>query len=410
GFGLMYRDLGFDPDPALDEEGVYDLVCGRPYCNLSREPRLHFHRLPFEHNFAALKAAPHKALYPQPTINTARAGWRFWLFAPVIIPHVMVQMIRAELRQREVGPSLPNRLREEVFPNFAAETAKAMLDDLSRLDEPALLERLEHWIRRTIVDFARDSLKPTALAGLAIGRVERLLTAALGPDRTRAAVGELVLGVPPDPEADLPRAMRDLASGKLKREEFLSRFGHRGSQEMELAQPRWAEMPIDEPEALATDISSVANASGSLGLERIATEAKLQPAQRAALEKEVQSLHTFLALRETAKHYLMMGYAQIRRALLELDRHYALNGDISFPTPEELPRLVQGENFAAVIRERRRRREVALSLEVPQVLFSDDPEAIGRPAEAVTVETLRGVALSAGVAEGAALVLDKPET
>src|SRR5207249_8280567 len=55
GFGLMYRDLGFDPDPALDEEGVYDLVCGRPYCNLSREPRLHFHRLPFEHNSAALK-------------------------------------------------------------------------------------------------------------------------------------------------------------------------------------------------------------------------------------------------------------------------------------------------------------------------------------------------------------------
>ena len=45
GFGLMYRDLGFEPDPSLDEDGIYDLVCGRPYCNLSREPRLHYARL-----------------------------------------------------------------------------------------------------------------------------------------------------------------------------------------------------------------------------------------------------------------------------------------------------------------------------------------------------------------------------
>ena len=85
GFGLMYRDLGFDPDPALDEDGIFDLVCGRPYCNLSREPRLHYRELPFEHPFAALKADPRKALYPQPVLNPARLGWRFWLLLPVLI-------------------------------------------------------------------------------------------------------------------------------------------------------------------------------------------------------------------------------------------------------------------------------------------------------------------------------------
>ncbi|HYT87717.1 MAG TPA: PEP/pyruvate-binding domain-containing protein, partial [Gemmataceae bacterium] len=65
GFGLMYRDLGFDPDPALDDEGIFDLVCGRPYCNLSREPRMQYRKLPFEHPFAVLKADPSKAVYPQ---------------------------------------------------------------------------------------------------------------------------------------------------------------------------------------------------------------------------------------------------------------------------------------------------------------------------------------------------------
>src|SRR5262249_54178955 len=46
--------------------------------------------------------------------------------------------------------------------------------------------------------------------------------------------------------------------------------------------------------------------------------------------------------------------------------------------------------------------------EVPPVLFSDDLEAIGRPVPVVGAETLHGVPLSAGVAEGPALVLDEP--
>src|SRR5205823_641967 len=71
GLGQMYRDLGFDPDPALDDMGIYDLICGRPYCNLSREPRLQYRWLPFEHMFAQLKANPAKALYPEPVLNPA---------------------------------------------------------------------------------------------------------------------------------------------------------------------------------------------------------------------------------------------------------------------------------------------------------------------------------------------------
>ncbi|HMF12596.1 MAG TPA: PEP/pyruvate-binding domain-containing protein, partial [Gemmataceae bacterium] len=447
GFGLMYRDLGFDPDPALDEDGVYDLVCGRPYCNLSQEPRLHFRRLPFIHDFATLKAAPQKALYPQPTINAGRAGWRFWLFAPIIIPRAMIQVIRAELRQRETAKTLPERLREEVFPGFAAETTRAAAEDLTRLDGPALLARLEHWTQRSLVDFARDSLKPTALAGLTIGKVERLLFPALGPERTRSAVGELTLGVRPDPEADLPGAIRDLTAGRLDLAEFAKRFGHRGDREMELSQPRWGEsagpqvtfsesVPSFSPlprrqgrgvggegdirDENATPspqaFSPEAGAKGSdihrrseITRERIEAKAKLSREQRAALDSELKLLNDLLALRETAKHYFMLGYAEIRRVLVELDRRHGPEGGIFFLTPDELPSLVQGKDLTTLIAERRRRRELVLSLEVPTVLFSDDLEAIGRRVEAAAVETLHGVALSAGVAEGVALVLQTPD-
>jgi pyruvate,water dikinase len=244
------------------------------------------------------------------------------------------------------------------------------------------------------------------------------------------------MGARPDPEADLPGALRELAPGRLQRSAFLDRFGHRGSQEMELAQPRWVEQPEDrglriedrkweesplvvpalagKDNRLKAELRTTVDPRSSIldpripAWERIAVEAKLSGAQRVLLEPELQRLHTYLGLRETAKHYLMKGYALIRRILVEVDHRYHLDGGIFYLTPEELPRLVVGEDLSSLIEERRRRRTLLLSLEVPQVLFSDDLEAIGRPPVTSDADTLQGVPLSAGVAEGPALVLQTP--
>jgi pyruvate,water dikinase len=85
-----------------------------------------------------------------------------------------------------------------------------------------------------------------------------------------------------------------------------------------------------------------------------------------------------------------------------------LDGGVFYLTPEELPRLLSGEDLSAIINQRRRRRTLALGLEMPPVLFSDDLEAIGRPAPIEAAEVLRGVPLSAGTAEAPALVLEHP--
>ena len=64
--------------------------------------------------------------------------------------------------------------------------------------------------------------------------------------------------------------------------------------------------------------------------------------------------------------------------------------------------------MSKAIAERRAARSLALSLEVPPVLFSDDLDAIGRPPSLEGADNLQGVPLSAGVAEGPALVLTEP--
>jgi pyruvate,water dikinase len=403
GLGLMYRDLGFDPDPALDDVSIYDLICGRPYCNLSREPRMQYRRMPFEHPFEPLKREPSRALYPQPVLNPARASWRFWVF----LPFITLGLFRSAVKLRGISRGFAETFRRQIVPRYLQALDAETTVDLTQERPEYLLERLRRVIQLTLHDFARDGLKPTVLASLAMGSLERGLTRSLGPERARSAIGELMMGARPDPEADLPAAVEELAVGRLERETFVKRFGHRGNQEMELSQPRWAENPaaVDRLIAAASKHATSQRPEGVAAWERIGAEAKLSPSLRAALEQDLHSLHTYLGLRETAKHYLMQGFAQVRRILLEINRRFQLGGGIFFLTPEELPKLIAGDSMHPLIRDRRRRRAIALSLEVPQVIFSDDLEAIGRPVEIAGADALQGVPLSAGVAEGEALVL-----
>ncbi len=284
----------------------------------------------------------------------------------------------------------------------------------------------------------------------------------MAEQQAKALIGELVMGIRPEPETDLPGAIGDLAAGRLDRQTFLRRFGQRGSQEMELAQPRWSEDPAavdlllqETEQAQRREHETEGHHQGpatpreARTWEQVAAEAKLTPHLQTALAKELQTLRTYLGLRESAKHFLLQGYALVRRILVELDRRCGLGGDIFFLTPDELPRLLPiadcglpiadcqstktGNNpqsairnpqsasnpqsaipnpqseLSALIAQRQRRRRLALSLPVPQVLFSDDLEAIGRQVEAAqTTDVLVGTPLSAGVAEGPALVLEEP--
>ncbi len=429
GFGLMYRDLGFDPDPALDTGGIFDLVCGRPYCNLSLEPRMQYHHLPFEHPFALLKKNPNKALYPQAVLNPARAGWKFWLFRG---PLEFLKLIWSSGRLKSVMRSFADTFASRTVPQFLDEVAQASREDWGGKSDRELLDALAHWRRRTLVDFARDSLKPTALAAVAMGNLERVLArrlqpgGALRPDadgqlpglqKAQDALRKLVMGVRPAAETDVVGAVRDVREGRLSVGDFLQRFGHRGSKEMELAQPRWAEDHADldrmagsDPRAAGADDTAQARRAA---WENIAAEARLAPHERPAVEAELQTLQRLVALRESAKHHLLRGYALIRRALVELDRRHRLDGAVFFLTPEELPRLVDGgaparDELLALAARRRRRRDVALSLPVPQVLFSDDLDAIGRDVATDGADLLQGVPLSAGAAEAMAWVLDSP--
>jgi pyruvate,water dikinase len=420
GFGAMNRDLGAKPDPALGSLSGFDLVAGRPMANLSRLPRMQFANPPFEYPLGVYKKDPRKALDPKPALNPlAGRGCALGLFA---LPGVVMNLTRLMNATKRQALSFPAKFEGETAPAFAAAARQALARDWSKLDPPALVREFEAWANRTLVEFARESLKPTVFADMAWTEVFEALKPKLGEERARVAVGELSLGAAPPGDANLPGAVRDLAAGRLSRAEFLERFGHRGTNEMELAQPRWGEHPQDldklvrgavgprglSPAGPGAPVPTAA-ASGVTDVDAVAAEAKLAGPFRDQLAAKVQRLRTHLGLREAGKHYLLTGYAVVRRALLELDRRFGLSGGIWFLTPADLPELITGKDLSAQVAAARKRRQTELSLEVPAVLFSDDLDAIGRPLpELPGGDKLEGVALSAGVAEGPALVLTEP--
>lgn len=409
GFGAMQRDFGGQPDPALHKVPVFDLIAGRPYCNLNRLPRLQYLHPPYEYPFAELKAAPETALDPKPVMRPLRDG----VFKGLLrLPGLLLQMSRIAKQTERLSETFADTFRRQIIPPFAASARAALQRDRSNLVPVELVAELIDWQTKTLIDFAKDSLKPTLLADAAWQRLAAALTPTLGAERTRSALGELALGAKPDPEADLASALSDLTKGRRSHAMFLQQFGHRGSHEMELAEPRWSENPASLDRLLVgSTLEAIQVHSSSAGEKwsAIATEAKLSSSQRESLRLWVDRLQTYLGLRETGKHYLMLGYAVLRQILVELDRRFDLQGDIWFLTLEELPKLIAKEDLSETIQQRQKYRQLALSLEVPPVLFSDDLEAIGRPLpEPQTGQKWQGAGLSSGVAEGPALVLREP--
>ncbi len=403
GVGLMNRDLGGDPDPALGSLTAFDLVAGRPMANLSRMPRLQFRRPPIEYPFAKYKENPALALDPQPVANPMRDGCLVGLLR---LPGTIWRLWRIGSLTGKRAETFAEEFRTAIAPPFVAAARAESARDYSKVESKELLALFACWTERALVQFARESLKPTFFANATWSALVVLLKPRLGEDRARSAVAELALGAEPDAGANLAGALHDLAHGRMERGAFLESFGHRAAGEMELAEPRWSE----DDAALRNLTPGPAKPKADDGaFERIAAEAKLAEPLRSQARLRLDQLRTYLGLRETAKHHLLLGYAILRRILVELDQRHRLYGDIFYLVPAELERLIAGGDLRAIAAARRSKRRLELGFEIPPVLFSDDLDAIGRPMPLPegAVE-FAGAALSAGVAEGPALVLNEP--
>jgi pyruvate,water dikinase len=416
GLGKAYRGLGFYPSGRLDDEGILDLICGRIYVNLNREAELHFEGFPFAHDFAALKRNPQQAMYAQAQTDITRSNASFWLKLPLHI----VRMSKAEMRLRQCRSDFDRLLTEEVFPTFQAEV-EAERDILySDLSDAELVAKFQTWRAKTLNDFAPKALTATLLAGFSLQRLEAGLQKCLDETAAKMLASRLISGLSGNLTVETNEKLQQVATGELTLTDFLKDYGHRAVDEFELAQPRWREDATyleqivasfrqEGPQMPESDQHFARRVEQREAAEKeLAAILRDKAGLRKQIESELDFTRRYMPFRETAKFYLMLGYEQIRRALLELDYRYALNGGIFYLAPDELQQLISGKAFGAVIATRKKERELLLQIEVPDVIFSDSLEQIGAPIATAAAETYSGVGVSAGVATGKARVLLTP--
>ena len=427
GLGKAYRGLGFYPSEQVNAEGILDLICGRVYVNLNREAELHFDGFPFAHDFNALKQNPQAAMYVQAQTDITRSNATFWLKLPLHI----IRMSRAEKRLRQYRSDFDRQLIEEVFPAFQKEVESERNILYSDLTDAELVTKFKEWRAKTLDDFAPKALTATLLAGFSLQRLESTLQKCVSETAVKTFANRLMSGISGNltvetivPQVSHPRLaskLSEVATGDLTLTDFLKDHGHRAVDEFELAQPRWREDTTYLEQMLAsfqqkkTEPSFAKNDSAQEQIEqREAAEKELaahlenKTGLRKQVEQELDFTRRYMPFRETAKFYLMLGYEQIRRALLELDRRYQLDGGVFYLVPDELQRLIDGEVFTDVITARKTKRELMLQIEVPDVIFSDALGQIGTTMPLEAVDTFTGVGVSAGVATGKARVLLTP--
>jgi pyruvate,water dikinase len=416
GLGKAYRGLGFYPSGRLDDEGILDLICGRIYVNLNREAELHFEGFPFAHDFAALKRNPQQAMYAQAQTDITRSNASFWLKLPLHI----VRMSKAEMRLRQCRSDFDRLLTEEVFPTFQAEV-EAERDILySDLSDAELVAKFQTWRAKTLDDFALKALTATLLAGFSLQRLEAGLQKCLDETAAKMLASRLISGLSGNLTVETNEKLQQVATGELTLTDFLKDYGHRAVDEFELAQPRWREDATyleqivasfrqEGPQMPESDQHFARRVEQREAAEKeLAAILRDKAGLRKQIESELDFTRRYMPFRETAKFYLMLGYEQIRRALLELDGRYALDGGIFYLVPDELQLLMNGKDFSDVIATRKMERELMLQIEVPDVIFSDSLEQIGAPMATDAAEMYTGVAVSAGIATGKARVLLTP--
>jgi pyruvate,water dikinase len=426
GQGRLLRRLGYSPGLAEDRS-VMELICGRAYINLSHDGQMFFAGYPYGYDFAELKADAAKALYPRPRLDRSKIGffgrlafrWR----------EFRVTMKTASARKR-----VADYLDKELFPKIVRMHKQARQRPISDLSDAQVIALVHERAEFFWQECGSEAFMATLLADYSMDQLQIALKNALGEQEAGKLVRKAIAGGIHSTTGDANEMLAEVAAGKATVEKFLEAHGHRAAGELELAVPRWREDARSVEDMLAPlrgtmDESRLAGFAAKAGADGAAGAAAAagsdgqaaDPVQKEIQErcgmlwglqalKELEQVRRYFAYRETAKHYVMLGYELIREALLELDRRWGLHGGIFYLEEQELEAAQSWPDLKEIIAQRKRRREIALRIPLPDVIYSDALEQIGNPPAPPASKEYAGLGISPGICEGPVKVVFDPHT
>lgn len=424
GYGQMYVDFGFRPSKRFRQEGFLDLICGRIYADPDRAAEQFWGSMPFGYDHAELLKDPHLLEAAPTKFDAQRADEKFLLRLPSTFWAMFRSSRLLKKARREAIPAF-----QQKVPTYLAYLAEKRSQDLLGLTTAQLVEELNYRIRMILTDFGKESLKPGFFGGCARAELERLLVQLMGPREGMRVCQVLTSGLDGDSTLEqdemLFRVAVNVRQGAATEgatlADFLDRYGHRAVAEMELAKRRWREDPSYLEQIIGQQ--DLCDEHSPAHLHKLNKQKRLEAVENlpellkiwggSSLREEIEALATeaqsLLPYREIGKHYLTMGYAEIRRVLLEFGRRFALGDDVFFLKLAEISEFEKDPaKYSELAEKRKVRWKSAQKLDLPEVIDSADLDQLGLPRKLQAQAEMPAVALSGGVALGTAKVVFHP--
>ncbi|MCF7974935.1 MAG: hypothetical protein K9N55_14035 [Phycisphaerae bacterium] len=406
GFGLMHKDVGFEPSDLAKERGFLERIAGQVYMDCSRLPEMFCRDYPFAYDVDLLRTNPDAAQQP-PTI--AKGTFSQLAAAGKLGARVTEKLhgLARDLDAQFEGPFVANLL---AWCTAQDAIKKADLDNL------ALFELWDAQQRTVMDEFGKMAFLPSMVEALATAECRAFLDEHVwdeDPD-------ELLHCLSVSPKADLTLLanieLAELADGTRTLDAWLTDHGHRGPGEFDLASPRWSERP-DELKQMAEPLKGN-QTMGALHEQRVEQaracvdrlKQALKPSLRATLSEHVDLLQRYCQFRENGKYYLMKAYAVLRQTALEMGRRLGVDEAVFFLRPDEIKAALH-TGFVPEDRIRQRRRWYAAESRVrlSHVIEAKDIATLGSPPQTSDDLQWQGFAISCGVNSGPARIVHSPE-
>jgi rifampicin phosphotransferase len=417
GFGRMYKDFGYTPSEEVCRDGFLELICGSIYADPARLAHLFWAGVPMAYDLEAI-LADKSLLDKAPTkFEADKVDGTFLLRMPKLV----LSMLSSSRRMKKARRRAKEHFDQEVLPPFLVYVQEKRAQDLAVLGTPEVIAELNARCVRVLDEFGGESLKPGFFGGLALGDAIGLLTQIMGHEEGLHLATVLTTGLAGDITFEQDAQLYDVAHDRGTLAEFLDKFGHRAAGEMELSEPRWSE----DPSGLEMDVQRLQKFTGHsphkmhggnvARREEAETELLAELAKwggssfHEQIESDLADARDLLPYRESGKYYLMMGYALVRTAIVELGERWELGRDVFFLHQSELPAFEHRcDELTQRIAERKLRWQSAKRLDLPDVIDSDDLDDLGLPRVFESATELCGEAVASGVATGPARIVFDP--
>jgi pyruvate,water dikinase len=460
-FGIYEREVGLGKVAA---EGLLDLIAGKPYYNVAKLcDTFSFYGIPLRlFDYEKTKENTSLANTFQPQLDYGKYGEKLLFFVLKYVLLLPYSLYKTGALANKVFNLIINchiKYYNEVLPGYLKYIEETNNRELKQLSEKELVDEIERVMR----NWASITFRDHILSEICFETSCTLLNSIVGEKQTSILLSGIegnklletnlqlwLLADQVSPEvADIiinnkaEHIVQNLQKSEYGRDylertqQFLQKYGHRTSDEFELATPRWHEEPAKVFEMIQHYVKAKkTNPIDSFEKQkrtRIELEQKvvkeysngiykLFPMVRKLFLFALKYSQIYSAMRETTKFYHLMEYSQLRRFLVELSTrllHKEKSGvedkdDVFYLLPKELRLIVQNDlgedQIRQIILKRKIDYETNLSVQLPPVIFYDSLDRLGEPSDIMVSDVLKGTPVSGGKVQGKVrIILDPSE-